>query len=71
MSKIAGLGLIEVPRAHDKLSSQPIKTPADSFDVALTQVCHCTDSRDKFSAGPGLFLSIVTQYRAQRSVGMC
>ena len=37
LSKIAGLGLIEVAREHHMLSSQPIKTPADSFDMALTQ----------------------------------
>ena len=72
LSKVAGLGLIEDARANDVLiGSQPIKTLAGSFDMALTQSCHCTDSWDKFSAGPGLFLSIVTQYREQRSVGMC
>ena len=37
LSKIAGLGLIEVEREHHMLSSQPIKTPAGSFDMALTQ----------------------------------
>ena len=38
VSKIAGLGLIEVVRAHDVLTSQPIKTLAGSFDIALNDV---------------------------------